>query len=81
VGDPEQGRPGLCLWGASRACGRVMTVRKVPAKTRPRAGAAALVGRRFRGRDHAGEIPSDFVAVRAIQVPDFARAFTMRAPA
>ncbi|MGA7445691.1 MAG: TetR/AcrR family transcriptional regulator, partial [Terriglobales bacterium] len=44
------------------------------------AGGVALVERRFRDGITAGEIPSDFpVAVRAIQVTDFARALTMRA--
>ena len=44
------------------------------------AGGAALVERRFRDAISAGEIPSDFpVAVRAIQVTDFARGLTMRA--
>ena len=44
------------------------------------AGGAALVERRFRDGITAGEIPSDFpVAVRAIQVTDFARGLTMRA--
>jgi len=44
------------------------------------AGAVALVERRFRDAISAGEIPSDFpVAVRAIQVTDFARGLTMRA--
>jgi len=44
------------------------------------AGAAALVERRFRDGISAGEIPPDFpVAVRAIQVTDFARGLTMRA--
>ena len=43
-------------------------------------GAAALVERRFRDGISAGDIPSDFpVAVRAIQVTDFARGLTMRA--
>ncbi len=43
-------------------------------------GAAALVEGRFRDGITAGEIPSDFpVAVRAIQVTDFARGLTMRA--
>ena len=45
------------------------------------AGGAALVEGRFRDGITAGEIPSDFpVAVRAIQVTDFARSLTMRAP-
>jgi AcrR family transcriptional regulator len=44
------------------------------------AGGAALVEGRFRDAISAGEIPSDFpVAVRAIQVTDFARGLTMRA--
>ena len=44
------------------------------------AGGVALVERRFRDGITAGEIPSDFpVAVRAIQVTDFARGLTMRA--
>ena len=44
------------------------------------AGGAALVEDRFRDGITAGEIPSDFpVAVRAIQVTDFARGLTMRA--
>lgn len=44
------------------------------------AGAVALVEGRFRDGITAGEIPSDFpVAVRAIQVTDFARGLTMRA--
>jgi AcrR family transcriptional regulator len=44
------------------------------------AGAAALVERRFREGIGAGDIPPDFpVAVRAIQVTDFARGLTMRA--
>ena len=44
------------------------------------AGGAALVEGRFRDGISAGEIPSDFpVAVRAIQVTDFARGLTMRA--
>jgi hypothetical protein len=44
------------------------------------AGGAALVESRFRDGITAGEIPSDFpVAVRAIQVTDFARGLTMRA--
>ena len=44
------------------------------------AGAAALVERRFRDGISAGEIPPDFpVAVRAIQVTDFARGLAMRA--
>ncbi len=44
------------------------------------AGGAALVEGRFRDAINAGEIPSDFpVAVRAIQVTDFARGLTMRA--
>ena len=44
------------------------------------AGGAALVEGRFRDAIIAGEIPSDFpVAVRAIQVTDFARGLTMRA--
>jgi AcrR family transcriptional regulator len=44
------------------------------------AGGAALVERRFRDAIITGEIPSDFpVAVRAIQVTDFARGLTMRA--
>ena len=44
------------------------------------AGGAALVERRFRDGISAGEIPPDFpVAVRAIQVTDFARGLTMRA--
>jgi len=43
-------------------------------------GAAALIELRFRDGISAGEIPSDFpVAVRAIQVLDFARGLTMRA--
>jgi AcrR family transcriptional regulator len=44
------------------------------------AGGAALVEGRFRDGITAREIPSDFpVAVRAIQVTDFARGLTMRA--
>jgi len=44
------------------------------------AGGAALVEGRFRDGITAGEIPSDFpVAIRAIQVTDFARSLTMRA--
>src|SRR5271170_6422853 len=44
------------------------------------AGGVALVEGRFRDGITAGEIPSDFpVAVRAIQVTDFARSLTMRA--
>jgi AcrR family transcriptional regulator len=44
------------------------------------AGGAALVEGRFRDAIIAKEIPSDFpVAVRAIQVTDFARGLTMRA--
>ncbi len=44
------------------------------------AGGTALVEGRFRDGITAGEIPSDFpVAVRAIQVTDFARGLTMRA--
>jgi AcrR family transcriptional regulator len=44
------------------------------------AGGAAMVEGRFRDAISAGEIPSDFpVAVRAIQVTDFARGLTMRA--
>jgi AcrR family transcriptional regulator len=44
------------------------------------AGGAALVERRFRDGICAGDIPPDFpVAVRAIQVADFARGLTMRA--
>ena len=44
------------------------------------AGAAALMEGRFRDAISAGEIPSDFpVAVRAIQVTDFALGLTMRA--
>jgi len=44
------------------------------------AGGVALVERRFSDAITAGEIPSDFpVAVRAIQVTDFARGLTMRA--
>src|SRR5271167_49139 len=44
------------------------------------AAAVALVEGRFRDAIIAGEIPSDFpVAVRAIQVTDFARGLTMRA--
>ncbi len=44
------------------------------------AGGAALVEGRFRNGITAREIPSDFpVAVRAIQVTDFARGLTMRA--
>ena len=44
------------------------------------AGGAALVEGRFRDAIIAGEIPSDFpVAVRAIQVTDFARGLAMRA--
>jgi len=44
------------------------------------AGGVALVERRFRDGISAGEIPPDFpVAVRAVQVTDFARALTMRA--
>src|SRR5271168_4753710 len=44
------------------------------------AGGVALVERRFRGGMTAGDIPPDFpVAVRAIQVTDFARGLTMRA--
>src|SRR5271155_2833480 len=44
------------------------------------AAAVALVEGRFRDGITAGEIPSDFpVAVRAIQVTDFARSLTMRA--
>jgi AcrR family transcriptional regulator len=44
------------------------------------AGGAALVEGRFRDAIIAREIPSDFpVAVRAIQVTDFARGLTMRA--
>jgi hypothetical protein len=44
------------------------------------AGGAALVERRFRDGIRSGEIPPDFpVAVRAIQVTDFARGLTMRA--
>jgi len=44
------------------------------------AAGVALVERRFRDGVAAGEIPSDFpVAVRAIQVTDFARGLTMRA--
>jgi hypothetical protein len=44
------------------------------------AGGAALVEGRFRDGITAGEIPSDFpLAVRAIQVTDFARSLTMRA--
>jgi len=44
------------------------------------AGATALVERRFRDGISAGDIPPDFpVAVRAIQVTDFARGLTMRA--
>ena len=44
------------------------------------AGGAALVEGRFRDAIIAKEIPSDFpVAVRAVQVTDFARGLTMRA--
>jgi AcrR family transcriptional regulator len=44
------------------------------------AAGAALVERRFRDGISAGDIPPDFpVAVRAIQVTDFARGLTMRA--
>ena len=44
------------------------------------AGGAALLERRFREGIRVGDIPSDFpVAVRAMQVTDFARALTMRA--
>ena len=44
------------------------------------AGGAALVERRFRDAIRTGDIPPDFpVAVRAIQVTDFARGLTMRA--
>lgn len=44
------------------------------------AGGAALVEGRFRDAIAAGEIPTDFpVAVRAMQVTDFARGLTMRA--
>ena len=44
------------------------------------AGGVALVEGRFRDGITDGEIPSDFpVAVRAIQVTDFARSLTMRA--
>ena len=44
------------------------------------AAGVALVEGRFRDAISAGEIPSDFpVAVRAIQVTDFARGLTMRA--
>src|SRR5260370_42689534 len=44
------------------------------------AGGGALVERRFRDGISAGDIPPDFpVAVRAIQVTDFARGLTMRA--
>ena len=44
------------------------------------AGGAALVERRFRDGISAGDIPPDFpVALRAIQVTDFARGLTMRA--
>ena len=44
------------------------------------AGGAALVEGRFRDAITAGELPPDFpVAVRAIQVTDFARGLTMRA--
>jgi len=44
------------------------------------AAAVALVEGRFRDGIAAGEIPSDFpVAVRAIQLIDFARGLTMRA--
>ena len=44
------------------------------------AGAVALVERRYRDGISAGDIPPDFpVAVRAIQVTDFARGLTMRA--
>ena len=43
-------------------------------------GGAALVERRFREGIGAGDIPPNFpVAVRAIQVTDFARGLTMRA--
>ena len=43
-------------------------------------GGAALVEGRFRDAITAGEIPPDFpVAVRAMQVTDFARGLTMRA--
>lgn len=43
-------------------------------------GGVALVEGRFRDAITAGEIPADFpVAVRAIQVTDFARGLTMRA--
>src|SRR5260370_9296347 len=43
-------------------------------------GGAALLERRFRDGISAGDIPPDFpVAVRAIQVTDFARGLTMRA--
>jgi hypothetical protein len=44
------------------------------------AGGAALVERRFRDGISAGDIQPGFpVAVRAIQVTDFARGLTMRA--
>ncbi len=44
------------------------------------AGGVALVERRFCDGISAGEVPSDFpVAVRAIQVTDFARSLAMRA--
>jgi AcrR family transcriptional regulator len=44
------------------------------------AGGATLVERRFRDGISGGDIPADFpVAVRAIQVTDFARGLTMRA--
>ncbi len=44
------------------------------------AGGTALVEGRFRDGITTGEIPSDFpIAVRAIQVTDFARGLTMRA--
>lgn len=43
-------------------------------------GASALIELRFRDGISAGEIPPDFpVAVRAIQILDFARGLTMRA--
>jgi hypothetical protein len=47
---------------------------------RAAAGGVALVERRFRDGICAADIPPDFpVAVRAIQVTDFARGLTMRA--
>ena len=75
---PRKGPLGDAFWCASRRSWTMLRFGEFLQNAV--AGGIGLVEGRFRHAISAGEIPSDFpVAMRAIQVTDFARGLTMRA--